>query len=312
MQSDSPKSNYLIVISGPTGIGKTATGIQLAKAFQSEIISSDSRQFYRELIIGTAMPSPDELAAVPHHFIGHRSIFEDYNIFQYEKDALALLENLFQKHQILFLVGGSGMYIDAVCNGIDDIPDTDPELRNELNKRLEEEGIDSLRMELKLLDPESYQTIDLKNPKRILRALEVCLSTGQSYSSFKTYQKKERNFQIVRFVLNMNREELYQRIDRRVDQMIEDGLEAEARQFYTHRQVNALKTVGYTEFFEYFDGNIPYDEAIRLIKRNSRRYAKRQLSWFNREPEANWVTLDEISAIVEKITSFTGIIPGKI
>lgn len=312
MQPESSKPNYLIVLSGPTGIGKTATGIQLAKAFGSEIISSDSRQFYRELQIGTAMPTAEELASVPHHFIGHRSIVDDYNIFQYEKDALSLLDQLFQRQPLLFLVGGSGMYIDAICNGIDDIPDTDPELREELNQQLEKEGVDSLRIELKLLDPESYSQIDLKNPKRVLRALEVCLSTGQSYSSFKKNQKKDRNFQIVRFVLSMDRELLYQRIDQRVDQMIEAGLQEEARQFYPQKSLNALKTVGYSEFFDYFDGTIPYEEAIRLIKRNSRRYAKRQLSWFHRDPDALWIKSDELPAITEKIIALTGIRPSKI
>jgi tRNA dimethylallyltransferase len=298
-----PQTNkHLIVISGPTGIGKTETAIRLAQHFGTEIISADSRQFYRELKIGTATPSQHELSQARHHFIGHLSIHEDYNIYQYEKDALNLLNELFQNHSILVLVGGSGLYIDAVCKGIDDIPDVEQELRDELGTRLEKEGLEALRQELKHLDPQSYANIDLKNPKRIIRALEVCLSTGLPFSSFKSNPKKHRDFQVHPFVLTMNRDDLYKRIEDRVDHMIDQGLEDEARNFYPLRNLNALKTVGYTEFFEYFDHTIDYSEAIRLIKRNSRRYAKRQLSWFGRNPEASWINRTTTNQVTLEIS----------
>lgn len=303
MPTANPALPLLVVIAGPTGIGKTSMGIALAEHYQTEIVSADSRQFFKELKIGTAQPGIEELSRVKHHFIAHLSIQDTYNLFEYEHDSLLLLNQLFEKHAILFMVGGSGMYIDAVCNGIDDIPDTEPELRQELIKRLEEEGIDSLRLELKYLDPESYAQLDLRNPKRILRALEVSLTTGKPYSSFKTNTKKERNFQILRFCLDMNRDELYTRIDHRVDVMLKEGLESEARQFYPHRELNALKTVGYSEFFDYFDGTITRDEAIRLIKRNSRRYAKRQLSWFKRDSETRWVQAGDLAGIIQIINS---------
>lgn len=303
MPVTNPSSLLLVVIAGPTGIGKTSMGIALAEHYETEIISADSRQFFKDLKIGTAQPDAYELSRVKHHFIAHLSIHDTYNLFEYEQDSLKLLNQLFAKHAILFMVGGSGMYIDAVCNGMDDIPDTEPELRSELINRLEKEGIDSLRLELKYLDPESYAQLDLRNPKRILRALEVSLTTGKPYSSFKTNTKKERDFQILRFCLDMNRDELYSRIDKRVDEMLREGLETEARQYYPYRNLNALKTVGYSEFFDYFDGNISREEAIRLIKRNSRRYAKRQLSWFKRDSETRWVQAGDLAGIIQIINS---------
>lgn len=297
----SSKNKHLVVISGPTGIGKTETAIQLAQHFQTEIISADSRQFFKELKIGTATPTIDELSRAKHHFIGHLSIQEDYNIYQYEKDALSLLNQLFINHQILILCGGSGLYIDAVCYGMDDIPDVEPEIRSFLMERMEKEGVESLRQELKLIDPKSYAEIDLKNPKRILRALEVCLSSGKPFSSYKSNLQKLRDFNIHPIVLEMDREQLYQRIDERVDHMIAAGLEEEVRMLTPYRQHNALKTVGYSEFFDYFEGKTDYNEAIRLIKRNSRRYAKRQISWFGRNPEAIHIPVSDHQRLLNHI-----------
>lgn len=293
--------NNLIVVVGPTGIGKTTMAIKLAQQFETEIISADSRQFYRELKIGTAAPTTDELAAAPHHLIGNISIHDYYNVFMFETDALRISSELFQTKQNAIVVGGSGLYIDALCNGIDDIPDVDEKTRNDLVARFEREGIDGIRFDLKRLDPESYAQVDLKNPKRILRAVEVTLSTGKPYSSFRTNQKKKRPFEITKIALNMNRQELYNRIDTRVDQMISEGLVEEVRSVYEFRKLNALNTVGYKELFEHFDGNYDLDRAIELIKRNSRRYAKRQLSWFTRDKSTHWFQPDEINKIIDLI-----------
>ncbi len=282
------KKKQLLVLSGPTGSGKTSLSIPLAQQLHAPILSADSRQFYREIPIGTAAPTPQELAAAPHYLVGHLSIHDDYNVYRYEHDALTLLEELFETQSHVLLVGGSGMYIDALCNGIDNIPDTDPEIRRACVEKFEQEGLDAIRFELSRIDPISYRQVDLKNPKRILRALEVSLSSGKPYSSFRTATKKERNFEIVRIVITLPRELLYERINQRVDLMIAAGLEEEARNMHPYKNLNALKTVGYSEFFEYFEGNITRDEAIDLIKRNSRRYAKRQLSWFGRDNSATW------------------------
>lgn len=294
-------NKHLIVISGPTGIGKTETALKLANHFQTEIISADSRQFFKELKIGTATPTPEELKLAKHHFIGHLSIQDQYNIYQFEKDALELLNDLFKNHDVLILCGGSGLYIDAVCKGMDDIPDADPEIRSALIERFENEGIESLRQELKYLDPSSYSEVDLKNPKRILRALEVSLSSGKPFSSFKSKSTKERHFEIHSIVLHMEREKLYQRINERVDRMIEQGLEQEVRSLIGFKEHNALKTVGYSEFFDYFDGKIDFPETIRLIKRNSRRYAKRQVSWFGRNPNSLWFDADNYNRLEQHL-----------
>lgn len=294
-------NKHLIVISGPTGIGKTETAIKLANHFQTEIISADSRQFFKELKIGTATPSPEELKLARHHFIGHLSIQDQYNIYQYEKDALSLMDEFYKIQDVLILCGGSGLYIDAVCKGMDDIPDTDPEIRSALIERFENEGIESLRQELKYLDPSSYSEVDLKNPKRILRALEVSLSSGKPFSSFKSKSLKERNFEIHSIVLHMDREKLYQRINERVDRMIEEGLEQEVRSLIGYKEHNALKTVGYSEFFDYFDGKTDFPETIRLIKRNSRRYAKRQVSWFGRNPDSLWFDADDYNRLEQHL-----------
>jgi len=289
----------LIIISGPTGIGKTDLAISLAQRLDTEIISADSRQFYKELKIGTAMPDEEQLNAVKHHFIGNLSIHDYYNASMFEVDALKVLGELFQKKEQVIMPGGSGMYIDVICNGIDELPDIDQEIRAQLQERFENEGIESLRFELKRLDPEYYRIVDLKNPKRILKGLEICMMTGKTYSSFRTSVKKERDFKILKIGLNMNREMLYQRIDARVNKMVDAGLIEEARTYYPFKNVNALKTVGYKELFEYFDGKHDLNKALELIKRNSRHYAKRQLTWFARDKEINWFEPTEINKIMQ-------------
>ncbi|MDF1547752.1 MAG: tRNA (adenosine(37)-N6)-dimethylallyltransferase MiaA [Bacteroidales bacterium] len=278
----------LIAIIGPTGIGKTDLGVYLAQKLETEIISSDSRQFYRELKIGTAVPSEKELAAAKHHFIGNLSIHDYYNASTFEFEVIDLLNELFHTKNQVLMVGGSGMYIDAVCKGIDDLPEIDPEIRTQLEQKYQNEGIESLRFELKKLDPEYYNVVDLRNPKRILKGLEICLMTGRTYTSFRTSIKKERDFKILKIGLTQVREKLYHIIDKRVDKMVESGLIDEAREFYASRHLNSLNTVGYKELFAYFDGEYNLEKAIELIKRNSRRYAKRQLSWFNRDKEIIW------------------------
>ena len=272
----------LKVIVGPTASGKTEYSIELAKQYNSPIISCDSRQIYKELKIGTAPPSEEQLAQIKHYFIFSHSIFDFYTAGKYELEALELINNLFLTHDTLIVVGGSGLYVDALCYGIDDFPDSDMILRDNLMQRLSAEGIESLRNELRLLDPESYETIDKKNPQRIVRALEVCLQTGKKFSSFKSSSSKQRNFTIERTIIERPREELYDRINLRVDKMIESGLIDEAKELHKFKDLPALKTVGYKELFDYFDGKTSLEEAIDLIKRNTRRYAKRQITWFKR------------------------------
>ena len=295
----------LIVIVGPTGIGKTDLAINIAQKLDTEIISADSRQFYKELRIGTAMPDQEQLEAVKHHFTGHLSIHHYYNASRFEIDVLRFLELFFKTNDHAILVGGSGMYIDVICSGIDDLPDIDQEIRTGLQQKFEKEGIESLRFELKRLDPEYYSIVDLKNPKRILKGLEICLMTGKTYTSFRTSEKKKRDFNIVKIGLNMDREKLYERINQRVDKMIESGLIDEAREFYPQRDINALKTVGYKELFECFDGKYDLNKAIELIKRNSRHYAKRQLTWFGRDKEIRWFEPDQQNEILRFIYSKT-------
>ncbi len=272
----------LKVIVGPTASGKTDYSIELANQYNSPIISCDSRQIYMELKIGTAPPSEEQLAQIKHYFIFSHSIFDFYTAGKYELEALELINNLFLTHDTLIVVGGSGLYVDALCYGIDDFPDSDMTLRDNLMQRLSAEGIESLRNELRLLDPESYETIDKKNPQRIVRALEVCLQTGKKFSSFKSSSSKQRNFTIERTIIERPREELYDRINLRVDKMIESGLVDEAKELHKFKDLPALKTVGYKELFDYFDGKTSLEEAIDLIKRNTRRYAKRQITWFKR------------------------------
>lgn len=272
----------LHVIVGPTAVGKTDYSIELAKEFGSPIISCDSRQIFKEMKIGTAPPSPDQLAAVKHYFIFSHSVSQYYTAGKYELEALEVINELFKTHDRLVVVGGSGLYVDALCYGLDDFPPADIELRNQLMERLEKEGIESLRMELKQLDPESYYSMDIANRQRVVRALEVTLMTGKKFSSFKTNQVKNRPFKINKTVLSMPREELYDKINRRVDMMFDAGLVAEVESLRQYRDMPALQTVGYKEIFEYFDGKHSLETARELIKRNSRRYAKKQISYFKR------------------------------
>ncbi len=287
------KDKYLVVVSGPTAIGKTAFSIKLARHFKTEILSADSRQFYREMRIGTAYPEPEELAAVKHHFLGNLSIEEDYNVARYETEALALLDNLFIRHDVVVLTGGSGLYIDAVCKGIDDLPNHDPDLRKQLKKEIETAGLEAFGKKLQSLDPEYYEVVDLNNPNRLLRAVEVCLQTGKTYTSLRKHKSKERPFKLIKIGLNMDREKLFQRIAERVDTMIENGLLEEVQSLQAYRQNNALNTVGYKELFAYLDGDVSLEQAIENIKTNTRRYAKRQLTWLKRDAEIRWFEPEE-------------------
>ncbi|UCE93149.1 MAG: tRNA (adenosine(37)-N6)-dimethylallyltransferase MiaA [Flavobacteriaceae bacterium] len=282
------KSKTLITIVGPTGIGKTRLSILLAQAFQTEIISCDSRQFYKEMTIGTAVPSEEELKAVKHHFIQNRSILEDYSVGAFERDAIHLLSELFVTYDTVIMVGGSGLYVDAVTKGLDEFPKTDPGIRTMLNTRLENEGIATLQEELKKLDPKSYDRIDLENKQRLIRALEICIGSGKPFSHFIGISKKQRPFQNIKIGISADREVVYDRINQRVDAMIKSGLVDEARGLYQHRHLNALQTVGYRELFEYFDGKINLEFAIEEIKKNTRRFAKRQGTWFRRDKDITW------------------------
>jgi tRNA dimethylallyltransferase len=292
-------NNNLIVVLGPTGVGKTDFSIDLAHQLGCEIISADSRQFYREMKIGTAVPTDDQLSAVRHHFIRFLPVDSYYSSSLFERDVLNLLPELFLRRNAVIMTGGSGMYIDAVCHGIDDIPDVEQEIRNRYNAMYLESGIDGLRRALRLMDPEHYNKVDLKNHKRIIRALEICESTGRPYSSFLQSRKRDRDFRIIKIGLSREREELYRRINLRVDQMLTEGLENEARELYGFKSLNALNTVGYREFFDCFDGRISKEKAIELIKRNSRRYAKRQITWWAKDKEINWFHPDQKDEILK-------------
>jgi tRNA dimethylallyltransferase len=293
----------LFILLGPTGIGKTNLSIQIAQYFNCPILSCDSRQFYKEMRIGTAVPSADQLKAVKHFFIGNKSIHDYYNVYQFETEALQLMNELFQQLDALLMVGGSGMYIDVICKGIDDIPDIDPDLRERLIEKYEEEGIESLRFDVKKLDPEYYEKVDLKNKNRMLRAVEVKLQTGKTLTSFRKNKKAERDFEIIKIGLERNREELYDLINQRVDQMMDKGLLEEAKNMHPFKESNALNTVGYKELFEYFEKKISLEKAIELIKRNTRRYAKRQITWFNRDKEIHWFNADDHTEIQKFIAS---------
>ena len=297
------KKPTLLVLLGPTGVGKTNISMRLADEFASPIVSSDSRQFYRELKIGTAAPTEDQLAQVKHYFIGTHSIFELYSAGQYELDAMELLSDLFQKHSVVMLVGGSMMYIDSICNGIDDIPTVDAETRQYWQDVYAEKGLEYIQEELKRLDPKHYAEVDLQNYKRVLHALEICSITGKPFSDIRTGKKKERPFNIVKIGLNREREELYARINLRVDEMMAEGLLEEAGEFYEQRHLNTLNTVGYKEIYEYMSGNWTLDFAVNMIKQDSRRYAKKQLSWFNRDKEIAWFHPDQEEEIIEFVKS---------
>lgn len=284
-----PADKILKVLEGPTAVGKTALAIRWAREYGTEIVSADSRQFYRELNIGVARPSPEELSLVRHHFIACKSIEEYYSVSRYEQEALSLLEDLFGRYDVVVLVGGSGLYVNALCNGIDELPDPSPRLREELKRSLEEKGIGFLQEKLKELDPVFYQQIDLCNSVRLRRALEVCITTGKPYSSLRTNPRKQRPFRIERYALNRPREELNRRIDLRVDCMMQEGLLEEARRLHPSAGLNALQTVGYRELFDYFDGKITQEQAVTDIKTHTRRYAKRQLTWLRKQEGITWI-----------------------
>jgi tRNA dimethylallyltransferase len=301
MKKINSKSKTLLVLIGPTGVGKTELSLRLAERFQTDIISSDSRQLYADLKIGTAAPTPEQLARVPHHFVGTLQLTDYYSAAQYETEVMKLLSVLFQEKDIVILTGGSMMYVDAVCKGIDDIPTVDEETRTLMKQRYEEEGLDNLCAELKLLDPEYYKIVDLKNPKRVVHALEICYMTGRTYTSFRTRSAKERPFNILKIGLTRNREELYERINRRVDMMIEDGLLKEAKVVYPYKHLNSLNTVGYKEIFNYLDGEWDLSFAIEKIKQNSRIYSRKQMTWFKRDEEIVWFHPEQEKEILNYI-----------
>jgi tRNA dimethylallyltransferase len=293
----------LVVILGPTGVGKTAVAIALAKKFSTSVISADSRQFYKEIPIGTAQPSKKELAEVKHFFIGENSVSETIDAGKYAGEVHALLEKEFQKNKIMIMCGGSGLYINAVLDGFDPLPDTDAELRKEIKRKFEAEGIGALQDELKKLDPEFYEEVDRNNPSRLMRAIEVCRLSGKKYSELRLGNKKELPFGVLKIGIDLPRKELYERINHRVDEMMKNGLEEEARNVLPYRGKNALQTVGYKELFDYFDGKISKDKAIELIKQHSRNYAKRQLTWWRRDATIKWFSPGEISSIIEIISA---------
>lgn len=294
----------LVVIVGPTGIGKTSLAISLASLFSTEIISADSRQFFKEMEIGTAKPSAEELAAAPHHFINSHSISTLFSTGDFEIQALQLINRLFETHGLLIMAGGSGLYIDALCHGLDDLPDTDLDIRKQLNQQLILEGIDSIKEQLSICDPEYYQKVDQANPQRLIRGLEFYLSTGTKLSGYFTNSKKIRPFNVIKIGLNMERSELYNRINKRVDQMMEKGLLDEVRSLLPYRAYNALNTVGYSELFNYLDGNITLTAAVDSIKQNTRRFAKRQLTWFRRDESIVWFEPNQVNAIIDYINQY--------
>ena len=297
-------TKYLISIVGPTAIGKTALSIQLAKHFNTEIISADSRQFFKEMQIGTATPTSEELAAIKHHFINHKSVKDDYNVGAFEKDALQCLNTLFKIHNIVIMVGGSGLYIDAVTKGLDDFPEIDSKIRKVLNKKLKTDGIESLQEQLKKLDGKTYYNIELENPHRVIRALEICIGTNKPYSSFLKQKKAKRDFKTINLGLTADREIIYDRINKRVDKMMENGLLDEVKVLLPFKYLNSLKTVGYNELFNYINDEWTLDFAVSEIKKNSRRFAKRQLTWFRKDQSILWfdyeTPLPEILTMIEK------------
>lgn len=295
----------LIVVLGPTGVGKTALCIQLAQALNTEIISADARQCYQEISIGTAKPTMEELAAVKHHLVDFLPLDQPYSAGAFAKDALTILEQLFQHHQWVILTGGSGLYIKALCEGFDDMPPVDQSLRDQLNLQLKNEELASLVDLLRSHDPQYAEEVDLNNPQRVIRALEVCLTTGQSYSSIRKNNPKERPFKVIKVGLERDRAELYQRINQRVDQMIEVGLWEEAAKLYSRRELPALKTVGYQEVFDAISGQTNRETAIEMIKQNSRRYAKRQMTWFKKDTSIHWFHPEDLTGIQEYIASTT-------
>jgi tRNA dimethylallyltransferase len=299
IQNVASSDNTLVVITGPTAVGKTALTIELARHYHTPVINADSRQIYRELRIGTAAPSEEQLQQAKHYFVGNKSIHDYYNASMYEQDVLKVLKK--EPSDTNILSGGSMMYIDAVCNGIDDIPTVRDDIREEMKRRYEEEGLEALCEDLRRLDPEHYAIVDRQNYRRVIHALEICYQTGRTYTSFRTQSKKERPFRIVKIGLNRDRNELYNRINARVDAMMEQGLLHEAESLYNQRQLNALNTVGYKEMFDYMDGRWSLDEAVERMKGNTRRYARKQLTWFKRDEEVRWFHPDQIDEILKYI-----------
>jgi len=301
---NSDLKNLLCVITGPTACGKTEITIRLAQHYNTHILSADSRQFYRELVIGAATPNAEELAMAPHHFIGHLSVSDYYNVYKFEQDALSLCNRLFKSHRVIFLTGGSGLYIDAVTKGIDLLPDPDPELRQSLNSIYEHEGLAPLHDQLNKLDPVYFEQVDLSNPVRLIRAIEVCVLTGEAYSHLRNQAHEKRPFEVLKIVLDRPKVELHQRIHARTDLMMKEGLIDEVKSLMPYRTLNPLNTVGYKEIFQYLDGKISLEQAVEDIKTNTRRYAKRQLTWFRRDPDYHWVNAndtDEIQSLVDSI-----------
>ena len=294
-------TNYLINIVGPTAIGKTSLAIQLANKFDAEIISADSRQFYKEMSIGTAVPSEKELEAAKHHFIQHISVEDNYNVGDFETQAIQKLEELFQNNNIVIMVGGSGLYTKSVLQGLDYFPEVSLDIRQELNLKLEKEGLVPLQQQLQKLDPDYYKIVDIENPHRVIRALEVCISSGKPYSSFLNQPKKERDFTVISIGLSADREIIYERINYRVDLMMEQGLLKEAKSLFPKRHLNALNTVGYKELFAFLEGKDSLETSVSEIKKNTRRFAKRQLTWFRKDQEINWF---DYKAPVEEIQQF--------
>lgn len=283
-----PKRKTLLTIVGPTAIGKTRMAIALATHFGTEILSCDSRQFFKELRIGTAVPSAEELMAAPHHFIQHKSIFEAYSVGDFERDAIALLDKLFKKHDVVVMVGGSGLYAKAIIDGLDDFPEVDEVIRQELNEAYAQKGIEYLQELLKTLDEVQYNQMDVQNPQRLIRALEVCRASGKPYSSFLQRKEKQRDFTSVQIGLTADRTEVYERINKRVDMMLEEGLLIEAQDMMPYKHLNALQTVGYKELFSFFEGECSFEAAIEAIKMNTRRFAKRQFTWFQKDKRIKW------------------------
>ena len=291
------ENKHLIVLAGPTASGKTATAIKLAKAFDAEIISADSRQFYKELSIGTAAPTPEELAQVKHHFVHNLSIEDKYDVADYEKDVLSYLKEYFNTKNVAIMTGGSGLFIDAVCNGLDEIPDISDEIRNNVTKMLDEGGLEALQKEVEKVDPEYFQIVDRQNPRRLQRALEVYYQTGKPYSTFRQRNTAKRDFDIIKLAILWDRDKLIERINKRVDLMIEQGLLDEVKSVYPKRHLNSLNTVGYKELFDYLDGKCTLEQAVEQIKINTRQYAKRQMTWLRKNSDYQWFTVEETDEI---------------
>lgn len=299
------KDKLLFIVLGPTCVGKTSISIELAKSLDAEIFSCDSRQVYKELNIGVARPTEEELSLIKHHLIAHVSIQDHYSISKYEVDAIAALDEYFKSNNIAIMCGGSGLYIDAICNGVDEMPDHDPEIRSELNEIYKQQGIETLRYELKEIDPAYYQQVDLKNPQRIIRAIETYRLTGIPFSDFRKRKIPDRKFKIIKIGIELDRNELYRKINERVDIMLNNGLEIEARNLHNYKSCTALKTIGYKEFFQYFENKQDYQKTIEDIKQHTRNYARRQLTWFRRYKDIQWFNNNEINNIKQLINSQT-------